>query len=93
MVTTTGRTLLFPMIMFPKLRLAGLSESDWVEPVPASATATGELEAVLVTETLPDAFPVPVGAKAAVRFALCPAARVRGKVRPLTLNPAPETDA
>lgn len=93
LVTTTGRTLLLPMVMFPKLKLDGLSESDVMEPVPESEMAVGELEAVLTTEMLPVELPEPVGEKAALRFALWPAARVRGKVRPLTPNPVPEADA
>lgn len=38
---------------------------------------------------LPLAAPLAVGANTAVKDALCPAFRVRGRVRPLRLNPLP----
>src|SRR2546425_7478830 len=49
----------------------------------------GELGALLTSETLPDALPVAVGANCTLKVLDCPAARVRGKVSPLMLKPAP----
>jgi len=50
----------------------------------------GELVALLVTETLPLKAPPLAGANATLIVALVPAARVRGVVTPLTLNPVPD---
>src|SRR5512146_687086 len=58
-------------------------------PVPLSATAVGELVALLAKLKLPLTVPVTVGAKFTVNDALCPAASVNGSVGPLTLKPAP----
>ena len=59
-------------------------------PVPLKARAVGELVALLIREKLPDKLPEAAGAKATLKLTLCPAATVRGKVRPLTENPVPE---
>jgi len=85
--------LLVPTLTFPKLRLVGVALSRSVTPVPESETRAGELVAVLTTETLPEALPVTVGAKVAVKLVLWPAVRVRGSERPLMLNPVPVTVA
>ena len=49
----------------------------------------GELVALLVTEMVPEKLPVVVGAKARLKEVDCPAARVSGSPRPVTLNPLP----
>lgn len=72
--------------MFPKLKLLGLRESDWVEP-PEREMAAGELDALLTTEILPVAFPAAVGVNTALKLAICPTAKVTGNERPLMLNP------
>ena len=59
-------------------------------PVPLKPRALGELVALLIRERLPDTLPEAAGAKATLKLTLCPAATVRGKVRPLTENPVPE---
>jgi len=57
--------------------------------VPESATLRAEFDALEVMARLPLA-PLPeVGAKVTLRLALWPAFKVRGKVRPLALNPEP----
>src|SRR5713226_9305325 len=51
----------------------------------------GVLVALLTTETLPVPAPEAVGAKTTLKLAACPAAKVSGGVRPLSLKPLPET--
>ena len=58
-------------------------------PEPLSATVAGEFVALLTNETLPEAVPLLDGAKVKLAFLLAAAARVNGKVRPLTPNPEP----
>ena len=53
-------------------------------PVPDNDTVPGELEALLTKLILPVTAPAIVGAKAAVKVLLCPTARVKGRVRPVT---------
>ncbi len=80
--------------MLPKLRLAGLALRRSVTPVPESETVVGELLlASMATEILPVTLPVAVGAKVALKVALWPAVRVRGRESPLMLKPAPVTVA
>jgi len=64
-----------------------------VVPVPESATLRAEFEALEVMARLPLALLPEVGAKVTLRLALCPAFKVRGKVRPLALNPEPVAPA
>lgn len=97
-------TLVFPLFVIVTLleaepptltplnvTLVGLAESvtEAAVPVPLSATAFGELGALLVIRTLPDSLPADVGANNTPNAALCPAASVAGVFRPLTLNPDP----
>ena len=58
-------------------------------PEPLSATVAGEFVALLTNETLPEAVPLPEGAKVKLAFWLAAAASVNGKVTPLTPNPEP----
>src|SRR2546422_3078498 len=51
----------------------------------------GEFGASLTSETVPDALPVVVGANCTLKVLDCPGGRVRGKVRPLMVKPAPVT--
>src|SRR5437870_12821989 len=51
----------------------------------------GELGALLTSETLPDTLPAAVGANCMLKAMDCPAGRVRGKISPLMLKPAPVT--
>jgi hypothetical protein len=60
-------------------------------PDPDSEIVAGELDALLVIETLPVTLPVVVGANVTVRIIFCPASSVSGGVTPLALKPAPET--
>lgn len=63
-------------------------------PRPVSVIVTGELDALLNTDILPDALPVAVGAKLAETVALCPAISESGRgAGGLMLKPVPVTEA
>ncbi len=85
--------LMLPRVTFPKLKLMGVVPSESLTPVPESETTAGELVAALTTEMLPEALPLTVGVKVAVKVVLWPAVRVSGSEGPLMLNPAPVTVA
>jgi len=76
----------------PKPKLVGLAESKNVgtKPVPLRAMVSGELVALLTTETLPVTLPAAAGAYTTLKLAPWPAARVNGSVKPLALKPAPD---
>jgi hypothetical protein len=82
---------LLPTITFPKLKVDGLGESAANMPLPASEATVGELCALLLIETLPDALPDAAGANSALKVLDCPGARANGKVKPLMAKPAPVT--
>lgn len=52
-----------------------------------------ELEVLLISERLPDALPVTVGANCTLRLLDCPAESVSGRVCPVVVKPAPLTAA
>ena len=58
-------------------------------PEPVIGMVSGELFALLVTVTVPEALPEVVGANTTFRVALAAAFIVMGAVIPLTLNPPP----
>ncbi len=60
-------------------------------PVPESEIESGELVALLATETLPVALPAADGVKVAAKVAVCPADRMRPEETPDALKPAPDT--
>lgn len=71
-----------------------VSETEWftaATPVPDSAIASGEFVALLATDTLPVALPGADGVNVAVKFAVCPAARMSPEETPEALKPAPVT--
>jgi hypothetical protein len=51
----------------PKLTLPGATEISGWTPTPLSATVETEFEALLITEMLPLALPVPAGRKLTVK--------------------------
>lgn len=66
--------------------------TEWVTgavPDPDSEIVVGELVALLVIVTLPERVPLVVGANATLKEVDCPAARVKGSARPVTLKAAP----
>src|SRR5260370_18963043 len=81
--------LVTPTVTFPKVMLEGMAEICGCTPVPLREMMEGELVAVLTTVTLPERLPAEVGAKVTLREPDCPAARLRGRVSPLVLYPAP----
>ena len=78
-----------------KLRLAGetLSVLLAATPVPLKGTFTGEPEALLVIASEPVTVAAVVGAYCTLKFVACEGARFNGKLKPLTLKPAPLTPA
>src|SRR5260370_36614036 len=80
-----------PTSTFPKLKLDGLGESAASMLLTASEATVGELYALLLIETLPDALPAAVRANCALKVLDCPGARENGKVNPLMPKPAPMT--
>jgi hypothetical protein len=74
----------------PKLRLVGLEVSaPAAAPVAESGILKVGFEAVEVMVTVPLAAPATVGAKATLKLALWPAAKVTGAAMPVRLNPTP----
>jgi hypothetical protein len=88
-VRVTVDDWLLPTEIFPKLTLKGFAESVPCSPVPLSAIIVGELEALLISETLPEALPTAVGTNCTSKLPDCPGASVSGKLKPLILNPVP----
>jgi hypothetical protein len=78
-----------PSATLPKVKLAGVMLNPGCAAEPASETVSGELVALLVIVTLPDALPPVVGANTTLRIAEVAAFNVKGAVIPFTLNPAP----
>ena len=68
----------------------GLHESETVCcticPVPLKVPERSESEALLINERLPETAPLTNGENVTVKATLCPAARVRGRLRPPTVN-------
>jgi hypothetical protein len=95
LVNVTLKVLPLAIGTLPKLKLVGLTPSNWVEasPVPVKEIATGELGPLLTRETDPLTLEVEVGENATLKVALPPAAIVAGTERPLMLKPVPETFA
>ena len=58
-------------------------------PIPVIGMETGDLNCVLAMEMLPDALPIMIGAKLAVKLALLPAAKVTGNDTPAIAKPVP----
>jgi hypothetical protein len=89
-VKLTLKTLLFPTATFPKLKLVVLAVRSAVAaiPVPPKETVLGELERLLVTETLPDSAPAFFGEKTTLNVDCLPAAIVRGSEMPVIVTPA-----
>jgi len=89
--TVTVCDELLPTFTDPKLNEVVLTESVPVvltsAPVPLKATVAVELEALLTSVRLPLTAPEVVGANFTENEALCPAARVSGRVSPLTVKP------
>jgi hypothetical protein len=92
LVRVTFCVLVVPRETFPKLRLVGLAESNWLDeaPVPLTLMVVGALLALLATVMVPVSAPAAVGAKLTFMLTLCPAARYRGNESPLALKAGAE---
>src|SRR3984885_15590198 len=93
LVRATLSELLLPLLTLPKLRLEVLNPSTLVEPtpVPLSEMDNGEPGALLSSEIEPEAAPLVVGAKTALKMMFFPARMVTGALIPEMLKPAPVT--
>jgi hypothetical protein len=90
LVSVSEAVWFLPVCTLPKLTVDGLAVSaPGVVPLPESAIAREAFDALLLTLTPPVTAPLVCGANAIVKLVLCPAARVSGKVIPLTVNPEP----
>ena len=90
LVNVSDKLALLPTWTLPNARLVGLAVSvPCVTPVPESAMLKLGFEAFEVMLTLPLAAPLVVGEKSTVNDLLWPAVKVKGKDRPLKLNPLP----
>jgi len=93
LVRVACNVLLLPTFTLPKLRLRGLTLRRYDKPNPESETVVGVELAELVRDTVPVAFPPAVGENMALKLALPPACRVKGRAIPLMLKAAPVTVA
>lgn len=87
----SGRELVEPNATLPKLRLDGESISWAASPPALSETVSGEFDALLVTEMLPELLPAPGGVNFALKLVFAPGASVMGRARLLMLKPGPVT--
>jgi hypothetical protein len=87
-VRVTASELVVPSFTFPKLKLVGFAASNALAatPVPPKATVSGELGALLISATDPDALPADDGVKTALNVVLFPAAIVNGAFNPCQTN-------
>ena len=96
-LSVSGKMLLLPTKTFPKFKLVGVTDRVPVELLlvvpPEREILVGEFVALLATETVPVRLPLTVGANLTLKETLCPGARLRGRERPLMLNPLPVTVA
>lgn len=78
-------------LTLPNDRVEGLTLRERVAdaPVPASATAAGEVGALLVSEIKPEELDAAVGENSTLKDADWPGWTVSGVVRPEALKPAP----
>jgi hypothetical protein len=90
LVNVSDFVRLAPSCTAPKSMLAGFAPTiPGVTPTPDIGTLSREFVAVLVIAILPVTLPLADGANVTEKLVLWPAARVTGRVRPLTLNPDP----
>jgi hypothetical protein len=88
-VSVTFTVAVFPTKTPPKLMLEGFALSVACVPVPLNEITSGEFVAVELIVMLPETVPAALGANAAVRVAVAPAAIVCPPLIPLELKPAP----
>jgi hypothetical protein len=91
-VRVAVRVLLVPTVTLPKFKAVALGVS-WPAgmPFPDRAIVKLRFEAFETIAIPPLALPPTLGVKRMLRVTLCPLFRLRGKLRPYKLNPAPVT--
>jgi hypothetical protein len=84
-----------PRVTLPKLKVVGVTSNCPCkgEALAVRGIANVAFDALEVSARLPLALPATVGLKIILKFALCPAANVKGRLSPLMLNPVPVTGA
>jgi hypothetical protein len=89
----TGNVFERPRFSFPKLRLVGVAAIVRVSatPVPLTVIVSVLFVALLTIDTLPATYPVTVGSKVSVAFAVLPPVSTRGVVIPCSAKPFPAT--
>lgn len=93
-VRSTVRALLVPTATLPKFNAVALEANRPAEtPVPDTAIARLGFDAFETTATVPLTVPPACGVKRTLKVTLCPWLRLKGRLRPLKLNPAPVTVA
>jgi hypothetical protein len=82
-----------PVFTLPKLRLLVLSEIVAVAatPVPDKDKVTGDIGALLTSETLPAALPADCGANCTLNVLVDPGLMESGNATELAVNPVPVT--
>jgi len=87
--SVTSRMLLAPMATFPKLKLEALESRSVVAaaPVPLTAIVLGELEALLITDTIPEMLFLTVGENMTLNVDCLPGPMVTGRDVPVILKP------
>lgn len=92
LVTAPVWFCVLPTVTLPKPMVLGLKVSaPGGTAVPVMAIARLGFVAVETIDKLPLSVPAAMGAKVRSKFALCPAARVRGNASPLIVKPDPVT--
>ena len=82
----SDRVLLWPTVTLPKLKGDVVAVSaPTAAAVPVNETVSDGFDASLVTVKVPVGVPAVVGAKTTLNDWFAPAARVKGRVMPLTL--------
>jgi len=94
LVRVSVSDLLFPTRTVPNVAVAGLAtRAPGTKPMAVSGRFKVEFAPLLTRVKLPLTLPPACGANVVVKLALWPGANVSGKLRPLTLKPAPAIEA
>jgi hypothetical protein len=91
LVSVSACVFVCPSTTLPKLKLDGVMLNPACTPVPLKLIVSGDPLALLVTVTVPVAFPTTAGVKFAVKLVVWAGATVAGVLTPVKLNPVPLT--
>lgn len=91
LVSVSACVFVCPSTTLPKLKLDGVMLNPACTPVPLKLIVNGDPLALLVTVTVPVAFPTTAGVKFAVKLEVWAGATVAGVLTPVKLNPVPLT--